>query len=201
MPNEIAKVVIKWTGFSGAPGFTNLFFNDFTEGSITQAIVDGSMNRTDALVSAWQSRVPSTVTLQVDSTVQIIDVATGQITRFMQGAVKTQKVGTGSGAYSAAAGACINWRTNGVRKGRRVRGRSFVVPLAGSALDATGTIADTQLTGLRTAANALFATGADQGLPGVYARPSTPGASDGAWFPIVAADIPDKTAVLRSRRD
>ncbi len=208
MPNEIAQVVVKWTGFSGAPGFTNLFFNDFTEGTITQAIVDGALARADVWVSSWKTRLPSTVTVQVDNQVKIIDVPTGNLTRFMSGAVKTPYTGTGTGNYSAAAGLCISWTTNGLRtsskpgsKPRRVRGRTFIVPLAGSALDATGTIANAELTAFNTNTQALLAPGANQGLLGVYARPSAKGATDGAWFGVSSFNIQDKTAILRSRRD
>ena len=31
MPNEIGKMRLNWTGFTGAPGYTNFYFNDFTE--------------------------------------------------------------------------------------------------------------------------------------------------------------------------
>lgn len=201
MPNEIAKVTVKWTGFTGAPGYTNFFFNDFTDGAITQAIVDGALARTDTFVSNWESSVPAAVKLQVDNIVQIINVPDGKMTRFMTGPAKTLRTGSGTGVYSAASGMCFNWYTNGVRNGRRVRGRTFVVPVAGSALGADGSLDDTKVSGLRTVAAAFFAPGANQGLPGVYARPTAPGATDGAWFGTQSVTLPDKVAVLRSRRD
>ena len=201
MPNEIAKVVVNWTGFPGAPGYTNFFFNDFTDGSITQAIVDGALARTDTFISNWESSLPTAVKIQVQSAVQIIDVATGKLTRMMSGPAKTLRSGSGTGNYSAASGMCFNWYTAGIRNGRRVRGRTFVVPIAGNALAPDGSIDDLKVTGLRTAAAAFFAPGANQGLPGVYARPTTKGGTDGAWFGTTAFTLPDKAAVLRSRRD
>lgn len=210
MPNEIAKVVINWTGFAGAPGFTNLYFNDFTEGTITQAIVTGARTRCDALLMAILPAFPNTVSATVDSTVEIIDVASGDLIRIMSGPAFTIRVGSGTGSYSAASGAVVNWTTGGIVQSRRVRGRMFLVPLAGSSYATNGTILETMRGTLNTAINAFLAPGSNQGLVGVYSRKSkqhlnkkgeTVPAHDGAWFPVQSFSIPDKVAVLRSRRD
>jgi hypothetical protein len=58
----------------------------------------------------------------------------------------------------------------------------------------------TALTTFQTAASAL-ATPANNIHLGVWSRPSAQGASDGDWFPTVSASVPDKVAILRSRRD
>lgn len=200
MPNEIGRLKINWTGFTGAPGYTNLYFNDFSEGSVTQAMVDGFRSRTDTLLGTIQTRLPSTVTVAVDPTVDIIDVPTGNLTRFMSTTPAAARVGQGTGNYSAASGGVINWYTGGVRNGRRVRGRTFLVPFASSALGPNGTLDDTLRTSLIGAIQTFIGPGANQGLLGIYARPK-PGLSDGAWFAVTSFTHPDKVAVLRSRRD
>jgi hypothetical protein len=198
---QMAKVTINWTGFSGAPGYTNLYFRDFTEnGQIDQAIASGAAAKVDNWIGGFQSRLPTTVTVQTDATVEAIEDTTGELQGFFNVTPAAARVGTGTGNYSAASGAVVNWYTAGVVRGRRLRGRTFLVPLAGSALDTNGTINNTELTALRTNTTTFInETGA--GDLGVWSRPSAPGAADGTWFAVNSFTIPDKVAVLRSRRD
>jgi hypothetical protein len=103
-------------------------------------------------------------------------------------------------AYAAALGAVVSWRTGLVRNGRRIRGRTFLVPLSSLAFDNTGTLIPAALTTFNAAAVTLR----DQtGIAdiGVYARPSAPGAADGEWALITGHSIPDMGSILRSRRD
>jgi len=198
---EMAKVQVNWSGFTGAPGFTNLYFRDFETGGIDQAIVDHVVSKTDTWISSIITRLPTTVTLEVQQTVQIIESTNGALQRFMVAAVDPPaRVGSGTGNYSAVSGAVVNWYTDGVRNGRRIRGRTFLVPIAGSTLDVDGSINNTQLTALRAATTTFTAAGG-AGDMGVWSRPSVPGATDGEWNAVSAFTIPDKVAFLSSRRD
>lgn len=210
MPNEIGRLKVLWTGFGGAPGYTNFYFNDFTDGNLTQAMVDGFRTRVDTLFATIQTRLPSTVTTQTDPTIDVIDVPTGNLTRFMTTTPAAARVGQATGNYSAASGGVINWYTGGVVRNRRVRGRTFLVPFGGSALGPNGTLDDTLRTSLIGAISTFLGAGANQGLLGIYARPmkehqnkagETIPATAGAWFPVTSFTHPDKAAVLRSRRD
>ena len=80
--------------------------------------------------------------------------------------------------------------------GRRIQGRTFLVPLVASAFDSTGTISTAALATLQTAANGLVAY--DTIDPVVWKRP-TP-FTVGSFATITEARIPDMAAVLRSRR-
>jgi hypothetical protein len=184
----IQKQVTLWTGFPGAPGYTTLYWNDVTGPNLV------------ALQAFWTGiadRLPSNTTIQVQSTGDRLDEATGAVIGAWSGAAQTPIVGTGAGAYSAVSGAHINWRTAAIVAGRRVRGRSFLVPLYGGAYDSDGTIAATVLTDLRTNL-ATFVAAAAADLR-VWHRPV--GGSGGSAHAVTAADIPDKAAALRSRRD
>lgn len=197
---EILRVTINWTGFVGAPGYTNLYFRDFTAGAVDQAMADGAVAKTDVWVNAWLSSLPTTVTIGVDPTVEVIEETNGELQGFFTTVPEAPSIATAIGAYSAASGACVNWYTNGVRNGRRIRGRSFMVPLGGAGLQSDGTIDQTKLTALRTATN-TFISATGSGDLGVWSRP-TPGEPDGGvWYVVTSATIPDKVAVLRSRRD
>jgi len=105
--------------------------------------------------------------------------------------------GNATGSYSAPSGAVITWLTGLVHQGRRVRGRTFLVPIANQQLDTNGTLGSAFLTNLRTAAAAYIATAVN---PCIWARPD-PGTTNGAAFTVAAASVADKVAVLTSRRD
>ena len=197
---QVGRLKINWTGFIGAPGYTNLYFRDFSEGALDQSMADGFTAKVDTWLDAWVTSLPSTVSILVDPTVDVVNVENGELESFMTVAPDTARVGSGAGTYAAPAGACVNWSTNGVRNGRRVRGRTFMVPLTSAATQSDGTIATANLTALRTA-TATFISPTGSGDLGVWGRPSAPGATDGVWYSVSAFTLPDKVAVLRSRRD
>lgn len=208
---EMAKLTVNWTGFVGAPGYTNLYFRDFqAQNVIDQPIVDGAISKTDAWLNQFNGFLPATVNVTLDSAVEIIEDTTGELIRYMSGAPFQRANGSGTGAYSAASGACVNWYTDAIVRGRRLRGRSFMVPLAGSALATDGTIDNTAVATMRTASTTM-AGGVGVGDLGVWSRPTpildaqgNPTGNynaDGQWAFVTSATVPDKAAVLRSRRD
>jgi len=197
---DIIKTTVSWTGFTGAPGYTNMFWRDFSGGDVDQAMVDGAMTKLDAFLDSWQVYIPASVTYLINPQVEILEDTTGALQGFMNGTPDSSRTGVASGNYSAATGACINWYTGAVRNGRRLRGRTFMVPLAASAFSTDGTLDNSSLSSMRTAAATLIsATGT--GDLGVWGRPSGPGATDGIWNFATSSSISDKAAVLRSRRD
>lgn len=211
MTPHVLRYKVEWTGFTGAPGYTNLYFNTsgdfFTPENVTEPVA-----KIDAWLNAWNSRLPATVNVKLSSTVETVRVVDGVLTDFDTIAPFARANGTGTGNYSAASGACVNWYTDGIRTGRRVRGRSFMVPIAGSALAINGSIDDAALSALRTANADLIVPTASGSRLYVWARPTpikdpvtgkpTGGTNpDGLSFPVVSTTLPDKVAVLRSRRD
>lgn len=197
----MARVTVNWTGFVGAPGYTNLYFRDFDGGgAITQEIANGAVAKTDVWLDTWVASLPSSVSILVDPTVEVIEETTGALTGFFTTSPDTARTGASTGAYSAVAGACVNWYTDNVRNGRRMRGRSFIVPLGSAGLATNGTLDDAKLVTWRTA-TATFIDGVGVGDLGVWGRPSAPGATDGVWSVVKSFSIPDKTAYLSSRRD
>jgi hypothetical protein len=196
---EMAKVTINWAGLPGGPGYTNLYFQDFGSEGIDQTIANGSAAKVDAWLGAWDDYLPPAVSVRVNSTVEVVESTTGALQRFITVPSNPLRQGAGSGVYSAASGACLNWYTTTVRNSRRIRGRTFMVPIAGNGLDTTGTLNDTAVGLWTTATNTLInATGA--GDLGVWARPTAPGASDGVWSLVSSFTLPDRAAILTSRR-
>lgn len=197
----MAKVTIDWSGFPGGPGYTNLYLRDFTgSGAIDQTIVDSAVTKVDALLTAMRTRIPTTVITGVSPTIEAIEETDGSLQGFWTGSPAAPAGGGGGSAYSAPSGACISWYTSTVRNNRRIRGRTFIVPLATSAYEADGSLLGTFLTAMNTALTAFVGTGAAADA-GVWARPSGPGATDGQWALTTSFRLPDKAAILTSRRD
>jgi hypothetical protein len=191
----IFRVTAEWTGFSGAPGYSVLHFNAVEE------TTDAAQLAADAVGTFFRSiedYLGAGVQVRIGGAVDIIDEASGELLTMLNvtpPAAASSGVSTG---YSAVSGAVVHWITNSVRNGRRVRGKNFIVPLSGSSYDSTGTLTPTVLLQLQGAADALV--GAAPGLV-VWARPSATGATDGLSADVTTARVPDKAAVLRSRRD
>lgn len=202
---DMLRVTAEWTGFSGGPGYSNFFF------SVDAGFWDGGLFGDDAQLAATtasqrvadafleiQQLVPSDINIVPSSEVAIMDSDTGEI----QGTVTRDEVQVGnpqgSGGYSAVSGAVVNWNTNDYRFGRRIRGRTFLVPLVASAYQDDGTITTSALGSLRAFGAEMVG---DAGGPefGVWSRPRD--GAGGVFATVVAATVPDMAAVLRSRRD
>lgn len=196
----MAKVTINWSGLPGGPGYTNLYFTDISGGSnIDQTIVDSAVSKTDAWLAAFRTSIPNSITTGVSATVEAVDEASGALQAFYTGTPAAAAVGTGGTAYSAPSGAVISWYTSTVRNSRRIRGRTFMVPLSTTAYEADGSLTAAKIAGWNTATTTLIATGASAEL-GVWSRPSGPGATDGDWALVTSFRIPDMAAILTSRR-
>lgn len=196
------RVTARWSGFSGAPGFTVMHFRDFdTEGDVTQAQADSAVNRVGGFFNAISTALPSAVTVSISGDVEILEDSTGTLVDSVTAAgIPLPVQGGATGNVAGPAGAVVNWRTGSIRNGRRIRGRTFLVPLATSVYAEDGTLSPGVQSTIQTAATALVASTGTPDL-GVYARPSGPAAADGQWVVATGANVPDMVAVLRSRRD
>jgi len=192
----IYRYKLIWQLPTGGPGVTTLFaFPDTTEqvfADQARAFVSDALN-----IATPHDSLPSGCTIQGDSIVDNLEVTDGLLASAVPVTAPAVITGTGSGNYSAPSGAVVTWLTGQVHQGRRVRGRTFFVPLASTAYDATGTLSTSFLTNLRTAASAYIASAAN---PCIWARPD-PGTTNGAAFTVAASSVADKAAILSSRRD
>lgn len=202
---SIFRVVTNWQGFQGAPGYTNLFFrNIISDGAPGSLDERGSallaQDRVHDFFSSVAGVLPDEVRLKVETTVDVLEDSTGELTGSFNAENLPIISGVNDAGYSAASGAVISWQTATIRKGRRIRGRTFLVPLSGASFTGAGRIGPNSVENIQQAANALV-NPAGLNTFGVWARPSAKGASDGVWAPARAARTSDLPAVLRSRRD
>lgn len=186
-----------WSGFSGAPGYTNLYFLD--PDPISQAGLDQTGARTHVFWAAVAPYLPTGVTVTMPNILEEVQSDDGELVAEHVFPGGTAVNGSAGGTYASYAGACITWHSAFVVNGRKLRGRTFLVPLGNQVFSANGTLSDSVQLAIQNAGNALAnaTTGIDLG---VWHRP-TPGLSDGSVAGVSHCRVNDKGAVLRSRRD
>ena len=185
-----------WSGFSGAPGYTNHYF-----GTTDPLLAGASLACADvrAFWNAIASQFPDDVQINVETAVQIVEDSTGVVEDELTAAATAAVNGSGSGSYAAPVGASVEWRSSDFVNGRRVKGRTYLVPLLGSAFETDGTLSGTPLSSIQAAASGLVAAASNMV---VWHRPTDPGtSSDGSLHLVATANVSDRAAVLRSRRD
>jgi len=188
---NLDRVRIGWSG-SGVvgPGVSTFYFPS-GGGAAGQAALK-------TMFTAIQSAFPNlSLTWSFPAGGETIDAATGELVGAWSGATPSSLTAAASNSdWLSGVGARIQWNTDAVSRGRRVRGATFLVPLNGSASSSDGTIVNTYVTSLQAAATA-FVTGADSTI---WSRPSAPGLSDGGSATVTSAVVPDRVSWLRSRR-
>lgn len=197
------RVKVRWSGFIGSPGWSNFYFDDTAGGFEDASSAVACADRVATFLTANRLKFPAAVQWTIQSDVEQITPSTGEMHSVVSaGARAAITGGAAAGSYSGASGVCITWRTAGVRNGRRVRGRTFLVPTANNIYQSDGTIDGTHLNEFVNSANALADQAAVLKL-GVWCRPTVTNGvpnEDGAFHPITSASVPDMAAVLRSRR-
>lgn len=201
----LLRVKTRWSGFSGGPGYTNLHFRGLGTGeggggSYDVAAANNAINRVNAFMGGIRTLLPSVVRVEVQSEVEVLEDTTGELLGTLAGTDAPEHAGSATGGYSGPVGAVVNWRTGGIRRGRRVRGRTFLVPLASAAFGASGTLLSTAQTTITNSAENMYLPADSLDLM-VYARPTSADATDGNAFVVSSFNVPTLAAVLRSRRD
>jgi hypothetical protein len=190
------RYVVSWQNWPGAPGIST-FFTDPAAGQ-----PDPAPLRT--FFDAIKAYLPSGLTITVPGSGDLIEETTGHLSgTWSVTPTPTQITCTGSGAYAGNAGGVIHWLSSDIVNGRRVRGRTFLVPLIGSAFETNGSPISTYLTALTTAATNLLASSTWH--PVVWARPfagtpQDPTTRVGSKHAATSYRVPDLAISLRSRR-
>lgn len=160
----------------------------------------------DALV-AGTNMIPSTITWVVQGDVQEIDEATGVAVNAYG---VTSRSGAGSlapGLGPTAVGGVVTWLTSEFVAGKRVKGRTFIVPVRSDSFTTSGDL-NSQFTGAAALFGAAMGNaGASDCVHVIWSRPFTPKpgqsgtARAGSKHGVTGFTVPTKVSVLRSRRD
>lgn len=196
------RIRVTWTGIPSGNGVSTFYSQSGTVPNLT-TLRAGLANLVTLL--------PSGVTLSIDNQGDSISTDDGAIDGSWSTTAQATIVGTGGGAYAAPTGATITWTTDEIHGRRHLRGRTFFVPMAGSAFGSNGQLLAGAVTGLNGVAAGLMgaATGAKYC---VWGRPVRPKGPDGKPVPgsvgsggmggiITGFKVPTKAMVLTSRRD
>lgn len=197
-----SRVRVTWSGPKGTPGVTTFFGDGGTVPNIAAL---------QTFFTAIRTFIPTGYTLQVENQGDFVDDGTGELTGTWSAAAQSAIATSGTGGYAAPVGMQVTWLTEGIHNGRRLRGRTFLVPF--TALGTDGQYLAGAVTALSDAANALRNAAGPKF--GVWGRPTFPPTdpaapagtprpapvTQGLWSPWTAHRVTNKPVVLRSRRD
>lgn len=158
-----------------------------------------TLDAQEAAKSFWSSLaavMAGYVSIKVPNVADVLDETTGELLNTTVQGTEGNYTGGGTGAYAGGVGGAITWETAGVVAGRRVRGRTFVVPLAQNSYDTDGTLSAAVVTALSNAAQGLITDAGSELV--VWSRPRT--ALAGSVHPVVARSVSDRVAWLQSRK-
>lgn len=188
MTTAIARIPVVWSGLPGLPGL-----------SVFYSLGTGSSAAVADLVTffgAIKAKFPPGLSWTIPSSGDLLIAEDGSLSGSWSGASGSTVSSTGTSAtYAAGVGARVSWSSDVIVGRRRLKGRTFLVPLTSDNYQSNGTMNDATVTSFQAAADAVVAGGNLR----IWARPSR-GGSDGAIGPVMAAIVPDEVSVLRSRR-
>lgn len=189
---DLMRHTAVWEGSPGLPGYSQ-FYHSVSD-PISTSATNGSV-AVRAFFGELITLIPDEVTVTVDPVYQIIDEVTGQITG--EGTVSPAPQvlnGTYAGGWSRQIGALVEWVTASFIAGRRLRGRTYLVPL-GAVGDSDGTLSSGTVATIESSFVQIVDATEDFR---VWHRPVN--GSGGSSAAITSAILRDKAAVLNSRQ-
>jgi len=200
MGQPILRVRLTSQGWSGGPGLNTFYFaHNASTDPVVQADADTVVARVRSVFAGRMALWPTNWTANVSESVDVIDAADGDIVAQFTAPTTTLLTGTSSNPMGPATiGLCLTQNTAQFIAGRRLRGRTFLVPIIQNG-DTNGT----PDSGSRSVASGLAADMITDPALGpawcVWHRPKDP--APGSLAHVTSVTISDKWAVLRSRRD
>lgn len=192
---HLFRVVVAWSGNGVIGNAVNvLHFDGSNQTAPPVAAIKTAYNNVAA-------RLAPGVTITVPSSGDIIEDTDGSLQGTWSGTGGSVTGGSAGTASAAGVGACVSWYTGGIVQGkrgpRRLRGRTFLVPLSNASYESNGTLESTTLSSLKAFADGLMGAG---GLA-VWHRPNKTLVLPGNSYAVLSNNVRDKVAILTSRRD
>lgn len=158
----------------------------------------GFPSAVNALWTSQAANFPSSVTFTTPNGGDTLDESNGQIIgAWTDGTAPSPVTGSGTGTFSAGVGYHVDWMTNSVVNGRRVRGRTFFVPAVASTFDSSGNVKSASVASVQSACNTLLTN-----VPTlcVYHKPPKGLGAGGFGATVTSVIASNKTSWLRSRK-
>jgi hypothetical protein len=197
----LLRAKIRWTIPGAGVSHSVLHFSSIAGAGMNQAGADEAAAKVNTFITAIKGDLPSQITLQAPAEIEEIAHDSGTLVNVFAVTQPAAQAGTAAStsSWSAPSGAVVSWSSGTIRNGRRMRGRTFIVPVSSDTYDTDGTIKAVPLGRLVAAAAALRAPGTEVRLA-LWGRPSAPNATDGVQAEVTGHRVPDMAAILRSRR-
>lgn len=187
MPSEY---VVRWQGGRIGLGATVFHFKGTNSPTAAQAAV----NAIDTFFGAINNVIPTGVTTRGDAEVRVL-TESGVLTDVLTVTQPATRSGGGGAAYGSGLGAMIRWNTPSVVAGRRLLGRTYVVPMDSTRFTA-GNVTGAAQTILTNAGTALIGSMATNGFPlQVWSR------KNGVVADVTSCQVPLRPSTLRTRND
>jgi len=186
----VAQYRVFWDTAGGGRGFSILHFNE-PESSVEAQNIAGVVGE---VYTTWAATMPNNNVLTFDTEVLVMSDA-GELLNTFPVEPHAAVVGSSANEFARAAGARVDWATNDIVAGRRVRGRTFIVPIASSGFDAEGLLDDSTVNQLGVGALQLITDAEDTPAFVIWSR------THSSTHGVVGFSVPLRGAVLRGRRD
>lgn len=138
--------------------------------------------------------LPNVITIQFPNEVKVFE-GNGTLIGVETITAPPQVNATGTAPFINGAGGCVRWNTGAVAGGRRIVGRTFIVPMVSDAFQTGNTKATTQ-GDFNTAINGYLANST-----GVDLRPAVWAKSQSLAYPITSGALLNRPSTLRTRND
>jgi hypothetical protein len=188
---------MRWSGWAGGPGVSTLYASDVAGTPQDHSNAVAGLFADVMTPSGAPSLLPAGVKIAGDPFVDVIDPATGDQTGTIGVTPVAALNGIATGGWADVSGLSLTWITASFIKGRRVKGRTYFVPMAAGAYETDGTLTTAVLASVQAAASQYLGKISE---PVVWHRPTTVGGSDGSDSSIAAGRIIDHPSILTSRR-
>lgn len=187
MPSQYRAL---WSTPGGGVGFSVFHFQDVV--STTEA--QNTANAIRTFFNGVAGILPDDVVITFDPEVVVLDLAGALVTVFPV-TPPASVTGGSTSTFNRAAGVRIDWNTGHIVAGRRLKGRTYLVPVASTTFDTVGIVTSAASTAILAAANALItATSSIKPLT-IWSR------THGIMWAVDSAAVPGKGAILTGRRD
>lgn len=197
----LARMIIRTTGFAGAPGINVWHFSEGSAGggAWAQAVVDDLYDEVGSILERFKN-VGAPGTMRVaDAELAIIESTTGELVDAKTPTTAPVGHTTGGsepGDLPRAVAMLARFQTNDFVGGRRLKGRAFIGPMSGGTLTSDGLFSTTAMATIEDGFPAIT-TGLGARLA-VYSRPD-PGSTDGYYGDVVNVSVRPTPSYLSSR--
>lgn len=183
----------EWLGITGSPGVS--VFNARLSGAALDTGPQQFADNVRVFFDGLKGYLGAGTSISFSAEVVEMDTVTGVLTAVHPVSAPATVTSIDGGKFAAPAGVRVDWLTESITAGRRLRGRTFIVPVTSTIYEANGTIDATARDNILAAASGLISGMENIGSLSVWSR------THGVLADVQAASVPDEVAVLRSRRD